>query len=136
MASHELYSHETKTAEVHRLDLSLSAMTYYPYPYLPMIEENGSDCVLSVSDETRYNKKVKRSMSVAESVGSNNSGSISRSSSTGSLSSLPKQQFRDHIWTYIQRYLASEAVEAALYEVEEGVFKYYHALIESMSFIY
>lgn len=136
MASDELYSNETKSADVHFLDLSLSAMAYYPYPYLPMIEEDGSDWVLSVSDETRYNKRIKRSMSVGESVGSNNSGCISRSSSTGSLSSLPKLHFRDHIWTYTQRYLATEAVEAASYEAEEGVLKQYHALIESMNFIH
>ncbi|XP_065860479.1 GRAS family protein RAD1-like [Euphorbia lathyris] len=107
------------------LDLSLSAMAnYYPYPYLPTILEN-NDCICFVpfEDETREHKRIKRTLSFAESTGSNGSiysggsgsgsGSMSRDSSYGSLNSLPKLHFRDHIWTYTQRYLAAEAIEEA-----------------------
>ncbi|WCJ36217.1 GRAS family transcription factor family protein [Euphorbia peplus] len=109
------------------LDLTLSAMAYYPYPYLPTIlETNDCFCFVPFEEETREHKRIKRTLSFAESTGSNGSiysgGSgnsndsssiISRSSSYNSLNSLPKLHFRDHIWTYTQRYLAAEAIEEA-----------------------
>ncbi|EEF51847.1 GRAS family protein RAD1 [Ricinus communis] len=130
-------SHDETINETSSLDISLSAMAYYPYPYLPILENNESIFVLDFSDETREHKKrIKRALSFAESTGSdgiyNTGGSgsgsgsndtISRSCSTNSLNSLPRLHFRDHIWTYTQRYLAAEAVEEgaeAMANSEEG----------------
>ncbi|KAH7528271.1 GRAS family protein RAD1 [Ziziphus jujuba] len=117
------------------LDLSLSAMAYYPYPYMPILEENDSTMILPFCDEIQNHKRHKRVMSMAESISSNSNSSfysrgssggsngssnmsisscnMCRSNSTSSLNSLPRLQFRDHIWTYTQRYLAAEAVEEA-----------------------
>ncbi|KAA8540715.1 hypothetical protein F0562_024366 [Nyssa sinensis] len=53
----------------------------------------------------------------------NNGSIISRNSSTNSLNSLGRLKFRDHVWTYTQRYLAAEAVEeaaAAIFGSEDG----------------
>jgi hypothetical protein len=96
--------------EVNGLELGL---IHYPnYPCIPFLEH---DLILPFSDETRDPKRLKRSISVAESIigGDNNlySGNINnsliRSTSFNSL------QFRDHVLTYTQRYLAAEALEEA-----------------------
>ncbi|XP_050224869.1 GRAS family protein RAD1-like [Mercurialis annua] len=112
--------------EISNLDLTLSAMAnYYPYPYLPSLENGDSSiCIVNpFSDDAREHKRIKRTLSFAESTGSNGSfysggcgnsdGNISRSSSTNSLNSLTRLHFRDHIWTYSQRYLAAEAIAEA-----------------------
>ncbi|OMO81489.1 Transcription factor GRAS [Corchorus olitorius] len=52
--------------------------------------------------ETRNHKRLKLEDSADESISRN-----------GSKTSLPKLQFRDHIWAYTQRYLAIEAMEEA-----------------------
>ncbi|OMO60364.1 Transcription factor GRAS [Corchorus capsularis] len=52
--------------------------------------------------ETRNHKRLKLEDSTDESIGRNSS-----------KTSLPKLQFRDHIWAYTQRYLAIEAMEEA-----------------------
>ncbi|KAI3454973.1 hypothetical protein Pfo_011636 [Paulownia fortunei] len=73
----------------------------------------------SLYDETGDFKRLKRTTSVDESVDSNSissgssNDSIARTNSTNTLSSVPRLQFRDHIWTYTQQYLAAEAVEEA-----------------------
>lgn len=118
---------ERSTDDLSNLDLSLSAMAWYPYPYMPIFEGNAPPMIPPFSDEIRDHKRLKRTMSIAESMSSNsslysgggsnnssnNSSNISRSNSVSSLNSLPRLQFRDHIWTYTQRYLAAEAVEEA-----------------------
>ncbi|XP_059655134.1 GRAS family protein RAD1-like [Cornus florida] len=126
--AHSLLSNDLcyseRSDEVSGLDLSLSAMACYPNPFLPILENSASTWFRTFSEENRNHKRLKRTMSVAESVGSNGSlysnGStnnssciLPKSSSTSSLSSLTRLQFRDHIWTYTQRYLAAEAVEEA-----------------------
>ncbi|XP_071731735.1 GRAS family protein RAD1-like [Rutidosis leptorrhynchoides] len=63
-------------------------------------------------------KKIKRTVSMPETnvgIGLLDGGSfpIRRNFSTNSL---PKLQFRDHIWTYTQRYLAAEAIDNAMLE--------------------
>jgi len=116
-------------SETSGLDLSLAAMACYPYPYLPIFDSNVVSRKLPFSDETRDVKRIKQSSSMVESIRSNGSSlysggsSICRSSSTNSLNNIPKLHFRDHIWTYTQRYLAAEAVEeaaAAMINAEEG----------------
>ncbi|CAK9330270.1 unnamed protein product [Citrullus colocynthis] len=79
--------------------------------------------VISFSDEFRH-KRLKiepESIPIEDGSGnsSNNRSSLSRSSSSDSLST----GFRAHIWTYNQRYLAAEAVEeaaAAIINAEES----------------
>ncbi|XP_022776120.1 DELLA protein RGA2-like [Durio zibethinus] len=107
--------------EVIGLDLKLSAMAFSSYPFKPLMGNNAAGWSLHLSEETRDTKRFRRTVSIPESIGSNcnlSSGgnsddSLSRSSSTSSLNSLSRLQFRDHILTYNQRYLAAEAVEEA-----------------------
>lgn len=124
------FSENETMGSISSLDLSLSAMAYYPYPYLPTLENNASICILPFSEDIREHKRIKRTLSSAESLGSNNNGfycagsgnsdcsSISRSNSSNSLNSLPRLHFRDHIRTYTQRYLAAEAIEEATEAME------------------
>ncbi|KAK3043311.1 hypothetical protein RJ639_002554 [Escallonia herrerae] len=127
---HPLFSDESSG-----LDLSLSAMAYYPYPFLPVMKNAASPIWFSaMSDKSCSHKRLKRTKSDANfgsdasyysggsNISSNGSG-ISRNNSTNSLNSFPRLQFRDHIWTYTQRYLAAEAVEeaaAAILGTEDG----------------
>ncbi|CAK9143474.1 unnamed protein product [Ilex paraguariensis] len=127
--SHECYNDE-KRINVSGLELSLNALASYPYPYLPILE-NTDDATWFPTlskHETGNHKRLKRTTSIAESIGSNIGfnysggssitidsidGSIARNSSTTSLNNRPKLHFRDHIWNYTQRYLAAEAMEEA-----------------------
>ncbi|KAF8378157.1 hypothetical protein HHK36_029494 [Tetracentron sinense] len=87
-------------------------MDCYPSHYLPLLDNSAFTWFLTFSDETRDHKRLKRMLSiedksVEECIGSNDSlfgGSLS----TNSLSRI---HFRDHIWTYSQRYLEAEAME-------------------------
>lgn len=82
-----------------------------------------------LSEETGDYKRLKKStfsVNGDNSLETNNSSS-SGSGSTGggicrtsSVNSLPRLQFRDHIWTYTQRYLAAEAVEEAATAITAG----------------
>ncbi|KDP30967.1 hypothetical protein JCGZ_11343 [Jatropha curcas] len=125
--AHHLFSSELFDEDtIHRMNslaLSLSDMAYFPYPYLPTLENNA--CISS--DESREHKRIKRTLSFAESTGSNSGfysvggtgdidSSISRSNSTNSLNSFRMHHLRDHIKSYTQRFLAAEAIE----EAEEG----------------
>ncbi|KAM7471492.1 hypothetical protein LguiA_009675 [Lonicera macranthoides] len=119
-----LYNNEA-SVNVSGLELSLSAMACYPFPYLPISENSNSRWLSTLSDETGSRKKFKRMTSIGESLLSfgndyRSLSNISRNSSTNSLNSLPKLQFRDHIWTYTQRYLAAEAVEEAAAAIVES----------------
>ncbi|KAL8056558.1 hypothetical protein ABFX02_04G126600 [Erythranthe guttata] len=83
-------------------------------------------------DESSNFKRIKRTVSLGAFTNSNSSSSnvsshIPRTSSTSSLSSVPKLQFRDHIMTYTRRYLTVEEEEeeegasaAALVAAEGG----------------
>ena len=126
------YINGEKTKELSGLELT-------PFPYMPLLDNGGSTLILHFSGETREHKRMKRVPSFpAESISSNvspyrgglinsdstddtNSNiSISSRSSTSSLSSVARLQFRDHIWTYTQRYLAAEAVEEAAAAIMEA----------------
>ncbi|XP_022871607.1 DELLA protein RGL1-like [Olea europaea var. sylvestris] len=91
------------------------------YSILPILENDTANWFPNLSDESGDFKRLKRTTSVGEFIENNaSSGSITRAKSTSSLSKL---QFRDHIWTYSQRYLAAEAVEeaaAAIIRSEDG----------------
>ncbi|KAJ7945752.1 GRAS family transcription factor [Quillaja saponaria] len=122
----EIYSDEN---EVTGLELQFPTKACYN-PFLPILE---SAWILSFSDEIREKKRIKRT-GISDSIGNISGsystgdssigyGSISNSSSTSSVNSLPKLHFRDHIWTYTQRYHAAEAVEeaaAAMISAVEG----------------
>lgn len=109
------------------LDSCLSAPAYYSHSYLPIFQTASATNWVPFSGESRHHKKLKRTQSVAESIGnssslyiggkafssSSSSSAISRSCSTNSLNSFARLHFRDHIWTYTQRYVAAEAVEEA-----------------------
>ncbi|XP_028766165.1 scarecrow-like protein 21 [Neltuma alba] len=80
----------------------------------------------SDDDETKRDiKMIKRTISMSDVLGNFTShtssgngdhqyGCLTRGSN---MNSLPKLQFRDHIWTYTQRYLAAEAFEEAAQEM-------------------
>ncbi|KAF4395050.1 hypothetical protein G4B88_017920 [Cannabis sativa] len=128
-----------KTKELSGVELSLSAMASYPFPYMPSLWDNrGNTLIFPFSYDTRENKRMKRVHSFQESISSNNntpyrggggnndsndtsnSSMMSRSSSTNSLSNMQTMQFRDHIWTYKQLYHAAEAVEEAAAAIMEA----------------
>ncbi|KAK6924718.1 Transcription factor GRAS [Dillenia turbinata] len=142
-----LFYCDEKSEEMSGLDLTQISMASYPFPFLSISENGDSALFIPSSDDTRSIKRIKQTFSTSDSAessitlcsgesnsnlpssGSNNSinstdSSISdgRSSYT-SLKGLQRLQFRDHVWTYTQRYLAAEAVEeaaAAIISTEEG----------------
>ena len=85
------------------LDLNLPGMQIYTF-----------NCPISrnwpLSDETRNHKRLKLEHPMDESISSNGNYNCSTSNS---LTSLPRLQFRDHVWAYTQRYLAIEDMEEA-----------------------
>lgn len=88
-----------------------------------------------LEEPPRESKRLKRTLSLGECLGSsetigcNYNGNINSSFSSrvesnslvrsNSVTSLPRLHFRDHIWTYNQRYLAAEAIEEA-YEADQN----------------
>ncbi|KAI3727025.1 hypothetical protein L1987_66833 [Smallanthus sonchifolius] len=100
-------------------DLSISP--FYPQCYSSVFDNPTSSPwnLLKLSHKPVGQKKMKRTLSMPQSTVGDNSlldgvdFTIRRTSSTNSL---PKLQFRDHIWTYTQRYLAAEAIEDAIME--------------------
>jgi hypothetical protein len=120
--SNEVYNNENcDAASAH--DLCFSAMACYRFPYMPMLEDTDSTWILPFSDESRDHKKQRLTMTSDDSIGSNSSlYSDHESKNTSSFNSFPRLNFRDHISTYNQRYLAAEAVEeatAAIINAEE-----------------
>ncbi|XP_077252663.1 GRAS family protein RAD1-like [Tasmannia lanceolata] len=85
------------------LDLSLSAIAFYPFPYLPTWENSLPTLFDTFPNGIRANKKLKTTKT----------GDIGGQESAKQLNCLPRLQFRDHIWTYTQRFLAAEAMEEA-----------------------
>ncbi|XP_058096283.1 GRAS family protein RAD1-like [Magnolia sinica] len=121
----DFYNEEEKRNEsdemVGGLDLSLSDIAFYPFAYLPMWGNSSPTWFATNPDGTRHNKRLRTSaISGDESIGSSdglysgggNSGG-GGCSSIKQLNCLPRLQFRDHIQTYTQRFLAAEAVEEA-----------------------
>ncbi|XP_068651850.1 GRAS family protein RAD1-like [Aristolochia californica] len=105
------------------VELSLSDMARYPHPFLPTWESYAPAGWSSSLGGHSSTKRLRRIQSVEESIGSCEGsfytrGSNHRSSCVGGSSKqfncLPRLQFRDHIWTYSQRFLAAEAVEEAV----------------------
>ncbi|KAG9446408.1 hypothetical protein H6P81_012536 [Aristolochia fimbriata] len=109
------------------VELSLADMARYPHPFLPTWESY-SPAWWSPSSSLggpSPTKRLRQTPSMEEySIGSYQSsfytsgGSSHSSSGSGGTSKrfncLPRLQFRDHIWTYSQRFLAAEAVEEAV----------------------
>ncbi|KAK6920572.1 Transcription factor GRAS [Dillenia turbinata] len=132
--------------DMNGLDLTQLSMASYPFPFLSMSENDNSALFIPLSDDTRSFKRIKQIFSNSASAessitlrsggsnsshpcsGSNNSinsadSSVSHARSNSSLKSSARLQFRDHVWTCHQRYLAAEAVEeeaAAIITSEEG----------------
>ncbi|GMJ09687.1 hypothetical protein HRI_004637900 [Hibiscus trionum] len=67
----------------------------------------------TVFDEPRSHKRLKLEHSMLNDLIGNN-GNLSFSTTTNLTTSLPRLQFRDHVWAYSQRYLAIEAMEDAM----------------------
>ncbi|KAF5732194.1 hypothetical protein HS088_TW18G00885 [Tripterygium wilfordii] len=115
---------ESSLETVNGLDLSPTAMASCRYPFTSLLDKHiTSNMIIPFSDrESRDHKRLKRTPSIPDHIESNwstySGGSNNNSNSCdGSRISLRKLQFRDHIWTYTQRYLAAEVeVEA---EAEE-----------------
>ncbi|KAL4283413.1 hypothetical protein GQ457_16G031590 [Hibiscus cannabinus] len=116
-----------RVEEVIGLDLTLSAIAFYSNPFLPLMAANNvADCTRHFLQEARDTKRLKRTASIPESIGSSatvynggnsdGSGGMGRTGSNGSFTSLSRFHFRDHILTYSKRYLAAEAVEEAAAE--------------------
>ncbi|KAI3499529.1 hypothetical protein L1887_35330 [Cichorium endivia] len=109
------HTHSIKTD----LGQDLSISPFYPQRYSSILESPTSPWqLLSLSNKSFTQKKMKRTVSMPETIVGNSlldgvNDTIHRSSSTNSL---PKLRFRDHIWTYTQRYLAAEAIEDAILE--------------------
>ncbi|KAK9066426.1 hypothetical protein SSX86_013748 [Deinandra increscens subsp. villosa] len=75
--------------------------------------------LLQLSNKPFGEKRIKRSMSMPQTTVGDNSlldGETVTMPRALSTNSLPKLRFRDHIWTYTQRYLAAEAIEDAIVE--------------------
>lgn len=116
------------------------AFSRIPQPFPAILDNASLSRIPTLSDETGDHKGLKRSFSsITDSIdnscttysgssssSSSGSGGIYRSSSTNSVNSLPRLNilprlhFRDHIWTYSQRYLAAEAVEEAISGSEDA----------------
>ncbi|KAK8484375.1 hypothetical protein V6N13_124480 [Hibiscus sabdariffa] len=73
----------------------------------------------TVFEEPRSHKRLKLEHSLMNDlIGSN--GNLNFSTTTNLTTSLPRLQFRDHVWAYTQRYLAIEAMEDAMGGEEKG----------------
>ncbi|KAL3512598.1 hypothetical protein ACH5RR_025315 [Cinchona calisaya] len=100
-----------------------------PQHFLAILDDPSVSWIPSLSDnETGDYKRLKKSVSIGDFLdnsisstrsslsrySSSDSGGIYRTSSTNSINSLSRLHFRDHIWTYTQRYRAAEALEEAI----------------------
>ncbi|XP_076941245.1 GRAS family protein RAD1-like [Bidens hawaiensis] len=96
-----------------------SVSPYSAQCYLSIVDNPNSPWdLLSLSNKPCSYKKMKRTASMPQTVMDTGlldgvNVSIRRTSSTNSL---PKLRFRDHVWTYTQRYLQAEAIEDAMSE--------------------
>ncbi|KAF6139241.1 hypothetical protein GIB67_009574 [Kingdonia uniflora] len=124
MAPSLYLENEFYTDDKSDLDLSLSAMAFFPFScpttvgsFLQSMENSVSTWSLPSSDEIpKSHKRFKPTLSCDESIISENSSTLYSSgglSRSNSVTSLPRLQFRDHVWTYNQRFLIAEAEEEA-----------------------
>ncbi|OIT35000.1 PREDICTED: DELLA protein RGL1-like [Nicotiana attenuata] len=119
---------------VNGLYLSHKELAYSLNPYTAVFKRNAASIVSTLSDESGDFKRLRRTPSVGESLGSNSisfysdssssssggGSSIPRNDSTNSVNSLhfaPRLHFRDHVWALNQRYLAAEAIEEAAADI-------------------
>lgn len=103
---------------INLLDLNHSAIACFTFPSLPTLPYTTYSSWPIPMDKIRNPKRLKQASSGDhhESITSNGNlynGGGSSMSSINSWYSLPRLQFRDHIWAYNQRYLAIEAMEEA-----------------------
>ncbi|KAJ0037319.1 hypothetical protein Pint_23634 [Pistacia integerrima] len=95
------------------LDLNFLAIACHPFFNVATVE-NGSCTLSDILDETKSHKRLKLTPLADDSSESSSSlYSGGNNGSSSSLNTLPRLQFRDHIWAYTQRYLAIEAMEEA-----------------------
>ncbi|CAI9283783.1 unnamed protein product [Lactuca saligna] len=97
-----------------------SITSFYSQRYLSILDNpNSTWQEPGLTDVSFAHNKMKRSKSLPESsfndTCSLNAGNMTIYRSK-SMNSLPKLRFRDHIWTYTQRYLEAEAIEDAISE--------------------
>lgn len=116
----ELYG-EDHDDESHVLDLNLSTLECYSVSSTSLLESIHNSVSRTFSDETRNCKRLKVEPSIGESIESHEIGYRGCGDMrTNSFNSLPKLQFRYHIWAYRQRYLAVEAMEEAAAAIMRG----------------
>lgn len=112
---------------------SITSLSSIDCTYPLILANAASNWFTSCPYDTREKKRLKRNASLDsrfdESLSSTEISCITRSNSISSFNSfnscnsLPRLQFRDHIWNYIQRYLAAHGIEEAassLIESEEA----------------
>lgn len=99
----------------HSLGQHLSISSLYPRHNLSVLDNPNYGWLLE-----GLSNKMKRSKSMPESSFNGNGLLLNGRNVTihrsNSANSIPKLGFRDHIWTYTQRYLAAEAIEDAVIE--------------------
>ncbi|WRX15438.1 Transcription factor GRAS - like 10 [Theobroma cacao] len=100
---------DDKSSEVMALDLNLPGIQIYPFS-CPIYQN------WAIFYETRNHKRLKQDHLMDVSIGSNGNSD----GSTNSLTSLPRLQFRDHVWAYAQRYLTIAAMEEAAVAMTGG----------------
>ncbi|KAI3504556.1 hypothetical protein L1887_26122 [Cichorium endivia] len=101
-------------------DQNHSITSYYSRRYLSVLDNPNSPWQIpGLSNASFGHSKMKRSKSLPESkfnhVNSLDGGNMAIYRSN-SVNSLPKLRFRDHIWTYTQRYKEAEAIEDSISE--------------------
>ncbi|KAJ0923807.1 putative transcription factor GRAS family [Helianthus annuus] len=97
--------------DVQNLGQDLSISSIYSRHNMSVFDHSSSAWQLGCLS----NNFMKRSKSMPESS-FNDHGLLDTIHRSNSTSSIPKLGFRDHIWTYTQRYLAAEAIEDAVSE--------------------
>ncbi|KAI4319044.1 hypothetical protein MLD38_032692 [Melastoma candidum] len=110
----------------HYATYDMMSLSFASYPSTNSLDHDIDIEAIGIAQEER---QMKRTYSIDESIGSNYADSsfdlgskkMRRSCSVSSLPGLPRAQFRDHILTLTQRYLAAEAVEEAAAAVSPAV---------------
>ncbi|MFS7971609.1 putative transcription factor GRAS family [Helianthus anomalus] len=100
-------------------DVSMSPFYHQCYSSVLDNPATSPSNLLKLSNNPFGQRKMQRTLSMPQTTVGDNSlldgvdVTIRRVNSTNSF---PKLRFRDHIWTYTQRYLAAEAIEDAILE--------------------
>lgn len=113
ISPHEFLGNEGRNGVINVLDLNQACFTFLSLHTLP---DSYSSWPIPM-DKIRNPKRLKQASSDDhdQSIRSYNGNLYNGggSTSTNSRYSLPRLQFRDHVWAYNQRYLAIEAMEEA-----------------------